>query len=117
MSEYKYTYGSFASNQIAETKTKMRKQIFFLLLLVDPSKRGEYHVDVREAFENILTTFGGLNALLNYPTELVEVMALIYAAFLEYKKPQLNWGHYRKLILDAGNLVQKIKEVSDDAGT
>ena len=117
MGEYKYTYGSFTSNQIAETKVKMRKQIFFLLLIVDPSKAEEYDVDVREVFNNVLTTFGGLNALLGYPTELVEVMALLYAAYLEYQKTCLNWPHYRKLILDAGNSVQKIKEVSDDAGT
>ena len=66
----------------------------------------------------MLVTFGGLNGLLNYPQEFVEVMALIYAAYLEYKKPQLNYSHYRKLILDAGNTVKKIKEVThSDAET
>ena len=87
METYNYSYGSFTRNQIADTKAKMRKQIFFLLLIVDPKTADKYDtVDVNAAFESMLVTFGGLNGLLNYPQEFVEVMALIYAAYLEYKK-------------------------------
>lgn len=106
-----HRYGEFSTDQIHEAKEKMRKQIFFLLLIVDPKCANEYaDVNVNEAFENALGWFGGLNGLLEYPTEFVEVMALVYAAYLEYQKPQLNWSHYRKLILDAGSAVHKIKE-------
>lgn len=90
----------------------MRKQIFFLLLIVDPVKAEEYdNVDVNEAIQNVLFEFGGLNDLLNYPQELVDVLSLIDAAYLEYNKPNFCWAKYRKLILDAGNKVLKIKEV------
>ena len=90
----------------------MRKQIFFLLLIADPVNAEEYdNVDVNEAIESVLAEFGGLNDLLNYPQELVEVMALINAARIEYDKFNSNWKTYRKLILDAGNKVLKIKEV------
>ena len=113
MEVYNYSYGSFTRNQIADAKAKMRKKIFFLLLIVDPETADNYEsVDVNAAFESMLDTLGGLNGLLNYPQEFVEVMALIYAAYLEYQKPQLNYPHYRKLILDAGNTVKKIKEVT-----
>lgn len=107
-----YKYGDFTSEQITATKEKMRKQIFFLLLVVDPKTSHEYaYVDVDAAFENILTTFGGLNDLLNYPQELVEVMTLLNAAYLEYKASDFEWERYRKLILNAGCTVLKIKEV------
>ena len=110
-----HKYGQFSDKQMHDTKEKMRKQIFFLLLIVDPACAEEYvDVNVNEAFENALTWFGGLNGLLEYPAEFVEVMSLIYAAYLEYQKPQLNWGHYRKLILDAGNAVKKIREGGGD---
>lgn len=106
-----YTYGEFTPNQIAETKQMMRKQIFFLLLIVDPETSDQYEVSVYDAFKNVLTVFGSLNDLLRYPSEFVKVMALINAAFLEYKSQDFSFRRYRKLILDAGNEVLKIKEV------
>ena len=42
MEELHYTYGDFSGLQIQEIKKKMRKQIFFLLRIVDPKCSGEY---------------------------------------------------------------------------
>lgn len=106
-----YAYGDFTANQIVQTKKRMRNQIFFLLLVVDPATAADYDIDINEAFINVLTTWGSLNELLNYPDEFCEVMALLNAAYLEWKSPTFSWSHYRKLILDAGNSVRKIKEV------
>ena len=44
----KYKYGEFTENQISLTKTKLRKQIFFLLLIVDPNTKAEYEGTVGE---------------------------------------------------------------------
>lgn len=107
-----YKYGDFTQEQITQTKQKMRKQIFFLLLIVDPKTASEYDVDIDAAFQNVLWTFGGLNDLLKYPQELVTVMSLLDAAYLEYRSgADFSFGKYRKLVLDAGNEVLKIKEV------
>lgn len=112
---YPFKYGEITYTQLSEVQEKMRKQIFFLLLTVDPACAEEYeNVNVYEVFENLLDWLGGLNGLLDYPSEYVSVMALVYAAFLEYQKPTLNWMHYRKLILDAGSAVKKIKEGGDN---
>ncbi len=109
----KYTYGDFTGLQIREIKTKMRKQIFFLLRIVDPETASGYEVDVDAAIKNVLKTYGSLNNLLGYPSEMVEVMVMLNAAYQEYAKgPEFCWQTYRKLILDAGCAVQKIKEVS-----
>ena len=108
----KYKYGDFTQNQIAQTKAKMRKQIYFLLLIVDEKTAHEFEsVNVNEAFEDILAAFGGLNDLLGQPAELVQIMSLLNAAYLEYKSETFNWNSYRSLILDAGSAVLKIKEV------
>ena len=107
-----YRYGEFTQDQIAQTKENMRKRIFFLLLLRDPVKAVEYeNVDIDEAFQNVLTEFGGLNDLLGCPQELVDVLSLVNAAYLEVRKTHYDWKMYRKLILDAGNKVLQIKEV------
>lgn len=109
-----YKYGEFTSNQIAETKQYMRKRIFFLLLICDPEKQQEYeNVNVSEAFDCELRKLAGLNSILFCPPELVRVMALLEAALIEWSNPDFNWLKYRKLVLDAGNEVLKIKEVED----
>ena len=108
-----FDYGEFSKLQIDEIKERLRKQIFFLLLIVDPKTAKDYSVDVNEAFIGTLDLLGGVNGLLNYPHGFVEVMALVYAAYLEFQKPCLNWGHYRKLILDAGNSVYKVRRGGD----
>lgn len=107
-----YKYGSFTGNQIAETKENMRKQIYFLLCIADPNKAEDYdNVDISQAFRNVLRTFGGLNDLLNTPKEFVTVMSLLDAAYLELQSDEYEWRIYRKLLLDAGSEVLKIKEV------
>ena len=109
---WQHKYGEFNTNQIEETKKYMRKQIYFLLLYVDPNTKDEYpDVNVESAFNNVLTKLSGLNELLFYPTELVVVLSLLEQALAEFKNPNFSFGIYRKLILDAGNEVLKIKEV------
>ena len=107
-----YKYGEFTQNQISETKERLRRKIFFLLLYVDPEKAEEYkNVDVDGAIESVLHLIGGLNDLLGCPQEIVTIQSLLDAALIEHRKADFNWKRYRKLILDAGNKVQMIKEV------
>ena len=109
-----YKYGDFSGLQIKEIKKKMRKQIFFLLRIVDPNCAEKYKgIDVGSAIENVLKTYGSLNDLLGYPEEFVNVMIMLNAAYMEYSKgsEEFEWSVYRKLILDAGNAVLAIKEV------
>lgn len=106
-----HKYGTFSKEQIKETKIRMQKQIFFLLLCVDEKTKEEYvNVDVNEAFINLLTWFGGLNEILSYPTELVRVISLLEEARQELNREDFEFSKYRKLILDAGSEVMKIKE-------
>lgn len=107
-----YKYGVFSENQIQEIKQYIRKRIFFLLLIVDPKTRNDYeNINVSDAFYSELTKIGGLNSILYEPPELVRIISLLEAALIEYQKECFDFGKYRKLILDAGNEVLKIKEV------
>lgn len=106
-----YKYGEFSPQQTAEYKEKMRKQIFFLLLIVDPKTKDDYKdVNVEEAFDNVLHTFGGFNDLIGCPMPMVTILSMLNAARLETQKEEFEFSVYRKLILDAGSEVLKIKE-------
>ena len=108
----KHLYGEFTQNQITQTKKSLRGSIFFLLLCVDNKTAHEYkEVDVNKCFKGLLLKLGGLNELLMNQPELVIVMSLLQAAMNEYNNPEFEFKTYRKLILDAGAEVEKLKEV------
>jgi len=107
-----YKYGEFDPTQIAVTKDKIRKQIFHLLLYVDPNTKDQYpDIDVDRAFTSLLKKLGGLNSLLDYPPEIVAITTLLEAALMEYNSSDFKFSIYRKLVLDAGAEVLNIKEV------
>ena len=107
----KHLYGEFTTNQIAEIKKSLRGSIFFLLLCVDPETSKEYKdIDVNKCFKGLLMKMGGLNELLLCPVELVNTMSLLQAAMIEFNNPNFQFKIYRKLILDAGVEVEKIRE-------
>lgn len=112
----RHLYGEFTRNQIKETKESLRKSIFFLLVCVDKKTAREIieecgEINVNKNFEGLLLKLGGMNQLLMNQPELVTVMSLLQAAMMEYNSPEFDFQTYRKLILDAGAEVSKLKEV------
>ena len=106
-----HRYGKFSNMQMSEIKRSLRGSIFFLLQCADPNTAGNYPgKDVNEIFQNIQYDLDGLNSLLFYPVELVPVIELLEAARVTYNKPNSQFEDYRKLILDAGVAVLKLKE-------
>ena len=108
----KHKYGNFTETQMLLTKKSIRKQIFFLLLCADPKTRDNYsHVDVIEAFKGLLYKLDGLNSVLGEPQEIVDTISLLEEALIKYSEPEFNFRIYRRLILNAGSLIDTIKEV------
>ena len=107
----KNLYGEFTQEQISQTKKSLRGSIFFLLLCVDPKTSWEYKdVDVNKCFNGLLLKMGGMNELLLCQSELVTTMSLLQAALIEFNNPEFDFGTYRKLILDAGAEINKLRE-------
>lgn len=107
----KHKYGEFTTNQFELAKLKIRRQIFFLLLIVDPNTKDDYiNINVDDAFQNLLLQIGGMNNLFGCSYELVFVMSTLEAARMKLHEPNLDFATYRKLILDAGAKIMDIKE-------
>lgn len=103
--------GEFTQNQIAQTKKSLRGSIFFLLLCVDKRTASEHEdIDVGKCFQNLLYRLGGLNDLLMNQVEIVTTMSLLQAAYKELNEEHFNFYKYRKLILDAGSEIEKLRE-------
>lgn len=107
----KTIYGSFDKDQFERFKTKLHKELFWLLLYKDPKTKEQYqNVNFEKYFDGLMRKINGLNELLFYPTEIVSIMSLLQAAFQETREESFNYLIYRKLILDAHSLVDKIDE-------
>lgn len=107
-----YKYGNFVKNQVYSEKEKLRKDIFFLLIIADPKTRKEYeNYDIKKSITSILYRLDGMNSLFDNPPELIEVSSLLERALIEVKKDNFDFGIYRKLILDAGGKINHFKEV------
>ena len=105
----KHLYGYFSDGQMENYKIKLHKELFWLLIYQDPETKNNYlDVDFNKYFDGLMRKISGLNKLLSYPTEIVSIMSLLEAALIESQKEEFNYKTYRKLVLDAHSLVDKI---------
>lgn len=105
----RHLYGYFDDGQMENYKTKLHKDVFWLLLYKDPQKVNDFQdVNYEKYFSNLMLRINGLNELLSYPMEIVEMMSVLEAALLETRKESFNFKTYRKLIFDAHSLIDKI---------
>ena len=96
-------YGTFTEAQFEEYKKRLHKLIHYLLRYKD-----DENPILNSYFDLVQFKLIGLNQLLLSPPELVEIMALIESAKIEFNKAQCNNSYYRHAILDAHELIDKI---------
>lgn len=106
-----YKYGNFSDEQINYFKTQLHKKIHWLILYKDPNTCSKYeYVEYDKYFITLMKEIDALNELLFYPVQIIELTCLLQAAYMETKKNDFNYSAYRKLVLDAHNLVDRICE-------
>lgn len=106
-------YSSITAEQAGMLIERLRKKIYFLLIILDPKTKENFrHIKVEEAFDNVMCELNGANEIFMHPFEIITTMTCLEAAFVEYKKPDFDFSIYRKLLLEAGS---KIKEVDVSA--
>lgn len=100
---------TFSKEQLIEYKEKLHKKLFWLILYKDPKTKDDYeYVDFDTYFNVLMKELSGFNELLSYPVEMVSILSLLQSAHNETKKDEFNWSMYRRLVLNAHNLVDKI---------
>lgn len=104
-------YGHITDQTVADYKKKLHKKIFWLLLYKDPQTADKYkYVDFDHYFTNLMKEIIGLQGILaQNPGELIELMSILQAAYNETQAAEFNYHTYRKFVLDAHTLVDKMK--------
>ena len=107
----KTIYGSFDDEQVERYKEKLHKDIHWLLIYKDPKLKEQYEtIDYEKYFTYLMKKIDGLNELLFYPVEIINLMSILEASFIETKKESFDFMSFRKLIFDAQSIVNKINE-------
>ena len=110
-------YGQFNEEQLDNYKKKLHSKIHWLLIYKDPATAKEYEdVDFYQYFDYVMKEINGLNELLLYPDEIVELMSILEAAWLESLQLNYSFAKYRKLILDAHHLIDIIAPIKYKEG-
>ena len=98
-----YKYGIYPNEQFDDYKKRIHSWVHWLLIYAE-----RQDPNLNTYFENLQYKFDGLNELINYPTQLMEVMNLIESAKIEYNKENYSHKKYRKIILDIHELIDNI---------
>lgn len=102
-------YGDFTAAQLNEYRDRLHKKMFWLLLYKDPKTCGDFiDVDYDKYFESLMRELNGLSDILLRPTGIVEMLSILQAAYNETQKSEFNYMTYRKFVLDAHTLLDKM---------
>lgn len=105
-----HKYGEFQQSQVEYYQDKLRKKIFWLVLYTDKRTNADYQdIDVVKYHENLLFEISRCNELLLYPEDFVEVINSLESALYILKSNHFNFKKYKKLVFDAGALLQRMK--------
>lgn len=106
----KHKYGEYEIAQFESCKNRIHSLVHWLLIYAEETTKTKSDKDdnLMNYFEKVQYKISGYNELLLYPSQLVEIQALIESARLEYLKDNYSHERYRKMILDAHDLIDKI---------
>lgn len=107
--------GEFTSTQFEQYKEKLHDKMFWLLLYKDPKTKDQFaNVDFNRYFENLMRELTALNHLLMEPPSMIELLSVLQAAYEESNSADFDYKEYRKFVLDAHTLLDKMGVISDD---
>lgn len=98
-----YKYGYVPKNQLNDYKKRLHSLVHWLLVYAEetPNLLLDY-------IDKVQLRLNGLNELLLYPTQILEIMNLVESAKIEFLQQEFNFKIYRKLIFDMHELIDRI---------
>lgn len=105
-----HKYGVFKKSQFDSYCEKLRKKIFWLIIYTDENTNKDFKdINVKKYHEDLLFEISNCNELLFYPKDFVEVVNILDSALTVLKEKDFDFFKYRKLVFDAGALIQCMK--------
>ena len=100
----KYKYGEFSNEQLGEIVNDLHKKIHRLLYLKENNSSNLY-----ECVTDLIYVVAGLNSLFYNSKEFVDLLIILENLKLELNNSNFDFKRYRKFVLDAHGLVDKLR--------
>lgn len=101
-----HKYGSYPKNQFHDYKKRMHSLVHWLLIYAENEDKSY----VNNYFQIVQERINGLNELLDFPVQIIEIMSFIESAKIELNKDDYCHNKYRKIIFDVHELIDRIPE-------
>lgn len=98
-------YGDFKTTQVLEHKQELHNNILALLYMKE-----ENCDTLNDYFSSLLWRLSGYNEIFGNQPIMIDIMSNLEEARCEASKSDYNHNKYRKLILDAFNSIDKLRE-------
>lgn len=99
-----HKYGSFTDEQFEEFKKRLHSKVHWLLVY----READDYEYLDEYFENLLRYIASLNSLLENNANIIDMLVLLEAARIESLKPDCNVRIFRKNVLDAHKVIDRL---------
>ena len=98
-------YGSFPKTQISNHKNELHNNVLALLYMKE-----ENCGTLDDYFYSLLWRLNGYNEIFGNQPVMIDIMSNLEEARIEASKEIYNHRKYRKLVLDAFNMLDKLQE-------
>ena len=98
-------YGTFKQTQISEHKNELHDNVLSLLYMKE-----ENCTTLDNYFHSLLWRLSGYNEIFGNQPIMIDIMSNLEEARMEALKEDYSHSKYRKLVLDAFNMLDKLKE-------
>lgn len=99
------SYGSIPSSQVFAYKKKLHNKVHWLLLYKERNDK-----ELNDYFISLLTQVVSLSEILPSQSAILELLVVLESAYDENLKIDCDYKKYRKYVLDAHTLIDKIEE-------
>lgn len=108
-------YGTIKDDTLEKYKDKLHSKIFWLLLYKDPKTKDEFtYVDYDKYFVGLMKELTGFADILQDPSQMVELLSVLQAAYNESKQTPFDYKEYRKFVLDAHAILDRMEVDNHD---
>ena len=98
-------YGKITKEQLDDFKRRLHNKIHWLLIYKESD---EFKVDFEAYYTELMTYIGNAGEVLRQDAIALEILTTLSLAHNETLKEEFNHGRYRKYVLEAHNLVDRL---------
>ena len=98
-------YGTISDEQFEKFKKKLHSKVHWLLIYKEKGGCDSYE----NYFTETMKYFNSLNAVLGDSVEVLDILVVLQAAFDEVQKKDFDFSVFRKKILEAHSIIEKMR--------